>query len=342
MSGPPFSATSLSSEDWQPACSVETLRIRAAMLKAVRQFFDARSYIEVETPLLSRDIVVDAHLHPFEVDVNGCQYFLQTSPEAGMKRLLAAGCGSIYQITRSFRKSERGTRHNPEFTIVEWYGVGTNHHQQMQLTEELVRCCLACSASESDSLMGEPCRPFDRISYEQAFQNLLGHSIHGLGSQQLLQLAVKAKIQLPESLATASTDDVLNVLLANHIEPHLGQDHPAFLVDYPLSQAALARQSPSNPNAAERFELYIRGVELCNGYHELSDPAELESRDAINNHIRHSNADSNLPGARRMMMAMHAGLPDCSGVALGFDRLVMLATGATCIDQVIPFPVERA
>lgn len=312
------------------------------MLKAVRQFFDARSYIEVETPLLSRDIVVDAHLHPFGVDVDGRQYFLQTSPEAGMKRLLAAGCGSIFQITRSFRKSERGTRHNPEFTIVEWYGVGTNHHQQMQLTEELIRCCLACGTSASADVMPGDGQPFDRISYDQLFQNLLGHSIHGLNSRQLLELAAQAKIQLPASLASASADDVLNVLLAEHIEPHLGLVRPAFLVDYPLSQAALARRSPTDPCAAERFELYIRGLELCNGYHELCDPAELSSRDMTSNQIRKRNGDARLPGADRMMLAMHAGLPDCSGVALGFDRLVMLATGATCIDQVIPFPIERA
>lgn len=331
-------------DDWRPACGLLALQTRAAMLRAARQFFDARGYLEVETPLLSRDVVVDAHLHPFVVPTDSGPRYLQTSPEAGMKRLLAAGTGSIYQITRSFRRGEFGEQHNPEFTMIEWYGTGSDHHQQMQLTEQLVRTCLDAAAG----LTGRPHpalaapEPFGRISYDEAFERALGQRVVGCAADVLQALAVRSGTPLPESLDVQETDDLLNLLLAIHVEPTLGRQHPEFLYDYPATQAALARLSPRDGRLAERFELYIQGVELCNGYHELTDPEELRARDQLQNQRRRQQQAAELPGAARMLQAMHFGLPNCSGVALGFDRLVMLALQTTAIADVLPFPFDRA
>ena len=331
--------------DWQPACSHRVLRTRAILLRAVRNFFEAKGYLEVETPILSHDVVVDAHLQPFGVDVNGEQYFLQTSPEAGMKRLLASGIGSIYQITRSFRSGERGARHNPEFTMVEWYGVGTDHHDQMELTEELITWCM--DSLETNEGIYEEGRfqfncPFDRMTYDEAFRAKLGESVLDAEVCRIIELAKQIGVTFAADDAALSLDDVLNLVLAEKIEPCLGRSRPAFLTNYPISQAALSRRSSIDTRTAERFELYVGGIELCNGYHELTDTAELVDRDNASNFVRLKNNAEALPGAVRMMQAMTAGMPACSGVALGFDRLVMLAVGANSIDDVLAFPFERA
>lgn len=331
-------------DDWRPTCTLQALRVRAVMLQAVREFFQQHSYLEVETPLLSQDIVVDAHLHPFAVPVAGGIRYLQTSPEAGMKRLLAAGSGSIFQVTRSFRCDESGARHNPEFTMLEWYGVGSDHHQQMQFTEQLVRRCLA--AAETLTARGVmsayQSTPFRRILYDAAFQRSLGQSVIDCSATDLLHLAQTRGVQLPDSLDRDSTDEILNLLLAICVEPELGYPVPEFVFGYPATQAALARVCETDHRIADRFELYVNGVELCNGYYELTDAVELRRRDLDGNCHRIRQDQPALPGADRMLQAMRSGLPECAGVALGFDRLVMLALEATSIDEVIPFPFARA
>lgn len=320
------------------------LHLRAELLRTIREFFRKRAYLEVETPLLSGDIVVDAHLHPFTVTTDSGVRYLQTSPEAAMKRLLAAGCGSIFQITRAFRRSENGERHNSEFTMIEWYGRDTTDHDQMDLTEQLVRLCFHQTAVLiGSSLTAERLhQPFRRLTYDDAMSSVLGKSILSLSADQLHSVAQAAGTPIPESLDTASRDDILNVILATQVEPKLGVGIPEFLYHYPASQAALARLCDHDNRLARRFELYCDGVELCNGYDELTDPGELKQRDQINNAARAAHDSPQLPGAPRMMAAMNHGLPACSGVALGFDRLVMVATGSTGIDQVIPFPTARA
>lgn len=331
-------------DDWGPTCSLAMLRLRADLLQCVREWFRLRDYLEVETPLLSHDIVVDSHLHPYTVQTESGTRYLQTSPEAAMKRLLAAGSGPIFQITRSFRKGESGDRHNPEFTMLEWYGLGMSDVDQMRLTEELVRMVFTKAGAlsgrgRSDNLLEQP---FRKTSYDAAMSTVLGISVLDLSADELLKAALAAGVTFPESLNVSSRDDILNVVLASLVEPKLGLGTPEFLYDYPASQAALARISPQDSRVARRFELYCVGVELCNGYYELTDPAELAERDRMNNASRETEKSEQLPGATRMLAAMQHGLPECSGVALGFDRLLMVATGMTCLDQVIPFPFSRA
>ncbi|MES2793009.1 MAG: EF-P lysine aminoacylase EpmA [Planctomycetota bacterium] len=320
--------------DFLPTADLETLRFRARVLAAIRQFFDQRAHFEVDTPLLSQDRVIDSNIEPFIIPrgYGGEDLFLQTSPEFAMKRLLVAGAQSLYQMDKVFRRGERGQRHNPEFTMVEWYAVNTDHHQQMQFTEDLVR-----HVFELSPVRQLPTKPFRRSTYSEAFQRLLGIDVLNLSPAELCVVAQQHSVSIPASLADDDRDGWLNLLIADLIEPHLGRDVPEFLFDYPASQAALARVRPGPPAVAERFELYLDGIELCNGYHELADPEELRER------IRHewTTHDDEPPLSSRLLHAMGRGLPPCSGVALGVDRLVMLAAGKTRLDEVIAFPIER-
>lgn len=326
------------------------LRIRAAMLRVVREFFQERGYLEVETPCLSRDIVIDAWLEPIEVRHSGERWFLQTSPEAGMKRLLAAGSGSIFQISRVFRAGESGARHNPEFTMIEWYGVDTDWYEQMALTEQLVRACVAAASEirRQDPAENWSAMPFTCTTYAQAFKRVFNIDVHSATGSELLAVARHHQVPIPDSCTPDQRDDVLNAMLAFAIEPDLGrcttsgQSAPEFLCDYPPSQAALAKTSESDPKVARRFELYVDGLELCNGYQELTDVAELQRRENHQNTVRGDSQLETLPGAPAMAAAMRSGLPNCSGVALGFDRLVMIATGVNEIAEVLSFSSDRA
>ncbi|VAX39086.1 Translation elongation factor P Lys34--(R)-beta-lysine ligase, partial [hydrothermal vent metagenome] len=259
------------------------LKLRAKLLQTVRYFFDDHDYWEVETPLLSHDVAVDLWLEPFITSFektpsstqNRKPLFLQTSPEFGMKRLLASGAKSIYQITRSFRNGEVGTLHNPEFTILEWYRVGDNHFDQMCVVEALVRKVFDVAshwvAEHADDFIAMQTpfplnsKPFRQISYDAAFLQNVGSRVLGLTSVELKELAIAQKIKPPESLSENlihkenlnDCDEWLNLLLAESVEPHLGKEQPEFLYDYPASQAALAQVRDGNPPVAERFELYI-------------------------------------------------------------------------------------
>ncbi|MFN8710035.1 MAG: EF-P lysine aminoacylase EpmA [Planctomyces sp.] len=318
-------------------------------LRAVREYFHRHGYLEVETPLLSSDIVVDAHLEPFRVETTHGIRFLQTSPEAGMKRLLAAGSGSIYQITRSFRSGESGRLHNPEFSMLEWYGVGNSADEQMAFTESLIRD-LASALSADDSISRPEWLPpsdqrFRRVTYDEAFRRVLGFTVVGKSTEQLLRDVQLHRPGIDVSIwslicGQTDADEVLNILLATFIEPALGKTSPEFLTNYPVTQAALARRSVQVPGTAERFELYIRGIEICNGYFELTDAQELQERDRCQNRKR--SEDVQLPGASQMLAAMSHGLPDCAGVALGLDRLLMLILNHSSVSEVMAFPSSRA
>ena len=338
------------SEDWRPSCSTQTLHVRAEMLRAIREFFRERGYLEVETPCLSRDIVLDAWLEPFALDIRGTRWFLQTSPEAHMKRLLAAGVGSIFQISRVFRKDERGNRHNSEFTMIEWYGVGSTWLQQLDVTETLVRTTTAAAARVTGRDVADrwSLESFQQTTYAAAFQRAFGVDVFDCSGRQLLEAARHFGVPLPTDLREDCIDDILNVMLASAIEPQLGgmsdggKIRPEFLCDYPPSQAALAVVSETYPPVARRFELYVHGLELCNGYQELTDGSELRRREAVQTQRRSSEQSPELPGAPRLTAAMQSGLPQCSGVAMGFDRLVMMATGTADIREVMAFPEDRA
>ncbi len=319
-------------DDFRPTASWEALRRRAMLLRQLRQFFDQRGFLEVDTPLLSADTVVDRHLDPFWVEVAPAgpgqaprRFWLQTSPEFGMKRLLAAGATAIYQVCHVLRRGERGPLHNPEFTLVEWYRVD----QGMQLLDDL------CQA-----LLGRG--PAERLPYAQALRQYAGVDPLVCSADELRGAAEALGIAIPESLAPDDRDGWLDLLVAERVQPHLGRGRPAIVYDYPPSQAALARLRPGPPAVAERFELYVDGIELANGYHELLSAEELRDRIRRNNLWRTRDGKEPLPEESRLLRAMEAGLPPCTGCALGFDRLVMLAVGATRLDQVLAFPFERA
>jgi lysyl-tRNA synthetase class 2 len=324
--------------DFLPSAELETLRQRAKLLASVRSFFVERGYWECETPILSRDIVVDANLDPFELTDGGDRWFLQTSPEAGMKRLLAAGATAIFQVSRVFRRGESGPRHNPEFTMLEWYRVGDDHFAQMDFTEQLVRAAFETAGRDLSP------EPFERLTYDAAFERFAGLRVLNLPNAALVDLARSHHLEVPDSLPADDRDGWLNLLLAELVEPYLGTDRPVFLHDYPATQAALAvvREDCGQPPVAERFELYLSGVELCNGYHELTDADAFAARTQEERAIRRSLGISDLPGAPRLESALRHGTPQSSGVALGFDRLTMLTLGQPAVHRVIAFPFDRA
>jgi lysyl-tRNA synthetase class 2 len=321
----------MATSHWQPSASLDLLRQRAELLALVRQFFAARGVLEVETPLLAQYSVTDPYMEVITAvnpQHSGADYFLQTSPEYAMKRLLAAGSGPIYQLAKVFRRGEKGSRHNPEFSMLEWYRPG---FEQTQLMDEIADLLAVVSITG-------PCQ---RLSYREVFVDALGVDPHSSNCQQL---AAIARAQLDVQMESDQRDDWLNLLLAELIEPQLGATAPVFIYDYPATQAALARVTEDDQGVpvARRFELYYRGIELANGYDELTDVVEQRRRFEQDQLLR---ARMNKPAREadpRLLAAVAQGLPACAGVALGFDRLLMLASGASHIDQVLAFPVDRA
>lgn len=323
------------SDDFRPTASWQNLRLRADLLRRTRQFFDSHGFLEVETPILSADTVVDRHLDPFAVDVAGLggqtprRLWLQTSPEFAMKRLLAAGAEAIYQITRAFRLGEQGPLHNPEFTMVEWYRAGDGPEEGMTLTGQLCDVLLGRGSAR-------------RVSYAEAFEQHVGINPHAIATGALVSAAEKHGVAAPASLAHDDRDGWLELLLVERVRPQLGIERPAILYDYPASQAALAQIRKGDPPVAERFELFVDGVELANGYHELLDADELAHRNQRVNAQRRRDGKPALPTDSRLLAAMRAGLPGSAGVAIGFDRVVMLAAGAKSLAEVTAFPWDRA
>lgn len=319
---------------WQPSASLENLRRRAAILAAVRRFFAERQVLEVETPVLIGASAADPNLHSFSLAYEGPgapparRLWLQTSPEFAMKRLLAAGSGCIYQICRAFRTDERGRLHNPEFTMVEWYRLGFDHYQLMDEVTELVAAVLGP-------------RTVRALSYRTAFQRYVGIDPFDASVDELKACAAHHGIPLP-GLTDADRDGWLDLLFSELISPELGQGDFTYICDFPASQAALARlRLVDGVEVAERFELFIDGMEIANGYHELTDPAEQRQRFEQERAYRQATGQPESTVDERLLAALAAGLPDCAGVALGFDRFVMLAVGANRIDEVLAFPIER-
>jgi lysyl-tRNA synthetase class 2 len=323
-------------DDFRPTASWDVLRLRSELLQRTRDFFHARGFLEVETPILSQDVVVDRHLDPLRVTLpddprqpeTGRTMWLQTSPEFGMKRLMASGGEAIFQITKAFRGAEQGRLHNPEFTIVEWYRRGDSYADGMGLLSDL-----------SESLLG--LGPAEWFTYGEAFKEYAGIDPHRATLSQLSSRLAALESSIPKDIVS-DRDGLLDLLLTEHVEPHLGVARPTILCDYPSSQAALARVRDDNPPVAERFELYLHGIELANGYHELLDPQVLRDRNLIANQLRAAEGKPSLPVESRLLAAMESGLPDCTGCALGIDRVVMLAAGAKTIAEVMTFPIDRS
>lgn len=325
---------------WQPTATLAVLKQRAVIIEQIRRFFAAREVWEVETPLLARHSVTDPYMAVLTADnpQGGSEpFYLQTSPEYAMKRLLAAGSGAIYQLCKAFRKAERGSRHNPEFTMLEWYRPGFDHHQLMDEVEALVAPLLVAAWAPAATAA----QAFERCSYRQLFQQHFELDPHRADCQQLQQLA---RQRLDVQMHSDNKHDWLNLLLAEIIEPTLGLDRPVFIYDYPAGQAALAKVTPDadGERVAQRFELYSKGLELANGYYELSNAVELQQRFAADRQARQQAGLSSVADDGYLIAAMQAGLPDCAGVALGLDRLLMLLTDSRSIDQVVAFPADRA
>ena len=326
---------------WRPTTSVELLRQRAILYRRVRSFFDDRDFFEVETPLLSNDVVVDRYIEPIGItktSVTGAtrdqdkRLWLQTSPEFGMKRLVADGADAIYQICKAFRQSESGDRHNPEFTMLEWYRVGDDYQSGMDLLSEFVEEILQSPKCEKISYRDA----FVRFAKVDPFRSSLAE-LKAVLSESSDSMALE-EMKLDES----NRDAFLNLILVHLVEPKLGVGQPMILFDWPASQSALATVRHDDVPVAERFELYLDGVELANGYHELLDPDELRRRNSVVNQARQKDGRSMLPESSRLLAAMENGLPDCVGVALGMDRLTMVLVGLKKISEVVSFPIDRA
>jgi lysyl-tRNA synthetase class 2 len=323
----------VSSVDWRPGASLAALKLRAELLDRARGFFRSRGVLEVETPLAVSRTVSDVQIESLRV-ASDPPRFLHTSPEYAMKRLLAAGSGDIFQICKVFRAGERSALHNAEFTMVEWYRLGLDLDAIMTETAELVATLTAGHRPESSARV-------QQVSYCDAFRTELGIDPLQVSDAELAQISA-ARGLMPQSLHGASRDDLLDFLMATAIGPNLGHDGLTCLHHYPASQAALAELDADDPRTALRFELYAQGIELANGYVELADGAEQARRFASDAAGRASRGLDAITPDERLLAALESGLPRCAGVALGFDRVLMLAAGATRIDEVVAFPWEKA
>ena len=310
--------------DWKPSASIHLVKLRAEVLSRIRNFFHARGVVEVETPLLGNATVTD----PYIESLRSGPYYLQTSPEFAMKRLLSAGSGAIYQICKAFRANERGGRHNPEFTMLEWYRPDYGLHGLMEEVDVLLQEVSGTEAAEMRT-------------YESVFLDCLNLNPHSANGSDLKEKAVELGC-LPVGFSGLNREDWLNLLMAECVEPELGKNRPTFIYDYPVELCALARVRDGVAPVAERFEVYFRGTELANGYHELSDAEEQRERFAVDSRRRRDLGYEVVSHDSRLLSALEAGLPDCSGVALGIDRLLMIMSDMNSIDEVISFPIDRA
>ena len=313
--------------------NLKLIRQRAELLRELRSFFDARGFLEVQPPCLSGDCVVDAYIDPIEVDPDQIrlgielpsQFYLQTSPEAAMKRMLAAGAPSIYSLGPVFRAGERGIEHNVEFTMLEWYQVDSDINDGIETLGNL-----ASMVFQSDG--------FDVLEYRDVFHQAIGFDPIDAPIESLRSLVA----DVDPALVQPDRDSLLDTLLANQIQSKLGIERPLIIKNYPLSQAALARRSPDDPDCAARFELFVQGTELANGYDELRDVDVLLERTVRHNEKRIATGRHAIELDSALVTAMRDGIPPCAGVALGVDRLLMIRSQAKSIDETLLFPIEIA
>ncbi|MEA3640996.1 MAG: EF-P lysine aminoacylase EpmA [Lamprobacter sp.] len=323
---------------WQPTASLDALRARARMLQRLRDFFAEREVLEVETPLLSASATTDPALASLRTRWSGSdagsplgqRLYLHTSPELPMKRLLAAGSGPIYQVCKVFRDGERGRRHHPEFSLLEWYRPGWSLSALIDEVADLVRVILDRPGLEREVL-----------SYRQLFMDRLQVDPWRATPAVLKAVARASGLEGCEHLEL-NRDGWLDLLMSQCLEPGLGRDRMTFVRDYPPSQAALARLREGDPSVAERVELYLDGMELANGFDELTDAKEQRARFEADQRARRAAGQPVPPIDEAFLAALEAGMPASAGVALGLDRLLMCALGADQIDAVLAFPVERA
>jgi len=315
------------SQAWRPSASVASLRERARILAVIRAFFNTRDYLEVETPIMARFGVTDVYLSNIPATFRGEQYRLQTSPEYHMKRLLAAGSGAIFQLARVFRDDELGRWHNPEFTLLEWYQLHIDHHTLMNEVDALLQCVLGCGA-------------MIRKTYQQAFLDACQIDPLQTDVTQLRQVLARYDLQSVLPNDEACHDQYLFLLMSHVVEPSFAsEDVPVAVYDFPMSQASLAQ---IKNGVAERFEVYYRGVELANGFHELTDVEAQRARFQQDNDARRARQLLICEPDEYLLQALQHGLPPCSGVALGVERLLALAFNYVSISETLAFDFSRA
>jgi elongation factor P--(R)-beta-lysine ligase len=328
---------------WHPeslAARLPFLRRRARLLAATRAFFAARGYIEVETPYAVRAPGEEVHLRPFATrrerpDGSSEPLWLHTSPEFAMKRLLVAGAGPIFQFARVWRSGERSDLHNSEFTMLEWYRPGADMDSLIEETMALLRAVLPpvvnCRGVTTDLSRVE------RLTVSDAFARYAGTDVLA-SAENASALAASANARLRDG---ETWEDLFFRLLLERVEPRLGRVHPSFLTHWPAAQAALARRDPTDPRVAERFELFVCGIELANAFVELTDPVEQRERFEADRARRHQLYGDDWPLDEDFLAALAFGMPQSAGIALGFDRLAMIASGASRIDQVLWLPDDN-
>lgn len=310
-------------EKWSPSATVDVLKQRALLYQIIRAFFAERQVLEVEVPVLSLAATTDPYIDSLHTSVMGQRYYLQTSPEFFLKRLLAAGCGDIYSLTKAFRQGELGIRHQPEFTLLEWYRITWDEHQLMDELVALIRQITGTELAVS------------KWTYRDVFLQYLSVDPHQMSERDLAELA-QAYVAVDADNMTR--DAWLDILITHCIEPSL-PEHLVLIYDYPASQAALAqvKQDQQGVAVARRFELYWQCMELANGYFELCDAEIQRQRFQQDTKQRLAMNIDVPPYDHALVLALQHGLPECSGVALGIDRLLMLLTGVSSIDRVMSF-----
>ncbi|MFT4060252.1 MAG: elongation factor P--(R)-beta-lysine ligase [Legionella sp.] len=307
---------------WQPSASIESLRLRARLIAKIRAFFNERGYLEVETPIMARYGTTDVYLSNIKANFRDKPYSLQTSPEYHMKRLLAAGSGPIFQLARVFRDDELGRWHNPEFTLLEWYQLGIDHYALMEEMDLFLQTVMQS-------------KPLIKKTYQQAFMEACDIDPLTASIAQLHQALVRFDLDYVFSPEEQDKDQFLFLLMSHVVEPFLADEEaPVAVYHFPESQAALAKVSQG---IAERFEIYYQGVELANGFHELTDAQAQEKRFRRDQQIRAEKGFAEVEADQYLLQALEHGLPACSGVALGVDRLLSLALNQTEIAKVISF-----
>ncbi|MEE2729841.1 MAG: EF-P lysine aminoacylase EpmA [Pseudomonadota bacterium] len=317
---------------WQPSAPIPHLTARAKLNRLIRDFFARRDVMEVETPLLCSSTATDPHLQSWTAEADGRTYYLQTSPEFCMKRLLAAGCGPIYQIGKAFRREEHSRWHNPEFTMLEWYRPDWQLNELIAEVEALVL--------NAASAFGQNWSPFPRLTYQQAFEDTLGLNPHQASAATLLQLA---NHRINGDFSGLDRDGLLDLLTSHLVEPELPKSG-VFLTEFPASKASLAQtgSAADGTPVALRTELYLGGLEIANGYQELVDAAEQSLRFKADIQTRQTLQLAPVPYPSHLVSALQHGFPESAGVALGLDRLLMVLLNCEQIQDILGFPIDRA
>jgi len=344
------------SNNWRPSAGLDALRQRADLLRHIREYFHRAAVMEVVTPAMSAAATTDPNIESYTVRAPATlgalspePLYLHTSPEFSMKRLLAAGCGDIYQICPVFRVAESGSMHNPEFQMLEWYRLGLDQHSLMDDLQALFVYCLqesahAANATETatDAGMLAPDVEFERFSYYRLLEQVCGLSRSSLSCSSIAAVLADRQIDCP--LSAADDIDVwLDLLMSTVVATQLPENRFSFVYDYPASQCSLARlRETSDGPVAERFELFYGSLELANGFYELQDADEQQRRFEQDLELRRASNAATVPIDQHLIDALHHGLPDCAGVAVGIDRLLMILTGLQSIDDVQCFPLGRA